>query len=113
LATGFDEALVTGLSKIGGLQVVSPSTVRRHQQAGVSMGLMGRLLGLDALVEGTIQRLGERLRITVRLVDVHTGRVIWAESYDRAAADPAEAQATVALATTAEIGSRLTRASSR
>jgi len=109
---GFNDVLVADLSKLSGVQVVSPSTVRRHQRAGVSMGLMGRLLSLDALVEGTVQKLDERLRITVRLVDVHTGRVIWAESYDKAADDPGEVQTAAARAVTAEIGSRLTRASS-
>jgi DNA-binding winged helix-turn-helix (wHTH) protein/TolB-like protein len=106
---GLNDLLVSDLSKLSGVQVVSPSTVRRHQRAGVSMGLMGRLLGLDALVEGTVQKLDERLRIAVRLVDVHTGRVIWAESYDKAANDPAEAQTSAARAATAEIGSRLAR----
>src|SRR5271157_1635477 len=77
---GFNEVLVADLSKLSGVQVISPSTVRRHQRMGVSMGLMGRLLGLEVLVEGTVQKLGERLRITARLVDVHTGRVIWAET---------------------------------
>jgi len=66
--------------------VVSPSTVRRHQWLGISMGLMGRLLGLEVLVEGTVQQLGERLIVTARLVDVHTGKLIWAENYDYPAA---------------------------
>ena len=43
---GFNEVLVADLSKLSGVQVIAPSTVRRHQRMGVSMGLMGRLLGL-------------------------------------------------------------------
>jgi DNA-binding winged helix-turn-helix (wHTH) protein/TolB-like protein len=104
---GFDEVLVADLSKLSGVQVVSPSTVRRHQRMGVSMGLMGRLLGLEVLIEGTVQKLDERLRITARLVDVHTGRVIWAENYDERADDPGGAQEAVARAVTAEAGRRL------
>src|ERR1039457_3868520 len=87
---GFNEVLVADLSKLSGVQVIAPSTVRRHQRMGVSMGLMGRLLGLQVLSEGMVQKLDERLRITARLVDVHTGRVIWAETYDERADDPGE-----------------------
>lgn len=102
----FSEALVVDLAKLGGMQVLSPSTVRRHRRAGISTGLMGRLLGLDVLVEGTVRRLEAELQITARLVDVHTGRLIWAETYE-APADGAAAEETVAPAMAAEIGKRL------
>ncbi len=104
---GFNEVLVADLSKLSGVQVISPSTVRRHQRMGVSMGLMGRLLGLDVLVEGTVQKLDQRLRITARLVDVHTGRLVWAETYDARSDDPGAAQDVVAQAVAAEVGKRL------
>lgn len=107
LADGLTDLLVAELAQFGALHVVAPSTVRRHQKAGVSMGLMGRILGLDALVEGTVQPLGDRLRITARLVDVHTGRVIWADSYDHPAADPATAQSAVAREAVSAIASAL------
>jgi DNA-binding winged helix-turn-helix (wHTH) protein/TolB-like protein len=74
------DLVVTELVRLGGMSVVSPSTVRRHQRAKNSMGLMGRLLGLDVLVEGTVQMTGGQARITCRLVDVHTGRLIWADA---------------------------------
>jgi adenylate cyclase len=62
----------------------------------MSMGLMGRLLGLDVLVEGTIQKGRDRVRITSRLVDVHTGRLIWAENRDYPAADLDQVEAVAA-----------------
>ncbi len=107
------ELLVADLSKLRGVLVVSPSTVRRHQRAGMSMGLMGRLLNLDVLVEGTVGRIGERRRITARLVDVHTGKVIWAETYDQSSADTGQAQAEVARAVAAQVGARLEHSTSR
>ena len=110
---GFNEVLVADLSKLSGVQVIAPSTVRRHQRMGVSMGLMGRLLGLQVLIEGTVQKLDGRLRITARLVDVHTGRVIWAETYDERADDPGGAQEAVGRAVAAEVGKRLSGASNR
>ena len=106
-AEGFTDSLVANLSKLDAVQVVSPSTVRRHQWVGISMGLMGRLLGLEVLVEGTVRKVGDRLRITARLVDVHTGKVIWSDTYDRPAADPGQAESEVAAAVAAEVGAHL------
>ena len=110
---GFNDVLVADLSKLSGVQVISPSTVRRYQRTGISTGLMGRLLGLEVLVEGTVQKLGDRLIITARLVDVHTGRVIWAETYDERADDPGGAQEVVGRAVSAEVGKRLRNPSNR
>ena len=87
--------------------MVSPSTVRRHQWLGISMGLMGRLLGLEVLVEGTVQQLGERLIVTARLVDVHTGKLIWAENYDYPAANWGQMQAEAARKVAAQVGAHL------
>jgi len=77
------------------------------------MGLMGRLLNLDVLVEGTVGRIGDRRRITARMVDVHTGKVIWAETYEQSPADAAQGQADVARAVAAQIGARLERGTNR
>jgi len=98
----FTDLLAAELSKLPSVQVTAPSTVQRHRRAGLSMGLMGRLLGLDMLVEGSIHRLTAGRRFTVRLVDVHTGKMIWAESYEQS--DQAVAQAAAV-----EIGKRLNR----
>jgi TolB-like protein len=104
---GFTDSLVSSLSKLDAVQVVSPSTVRRHQSAGISMGLMGRLLGLEVLVEGTIRRAGDRLRITARMVDVHTGKVIWSDTYDRAAGDTGQVESQLAAEVAAQVGAHL------
>ena len=104
---GFTDVLVAGLSQIGSLHVIAPSTVRRHQNAGMSMGLMGRLLGLDTLVEGSIQLSGDQIRTTVRLVDVHTGTVIWSETYHQPAADPLAGQAITSRAIVAAVAAQL------
>ncbi|MEO8369462.1 MAG: winged helix-turn-helix domain-containing protein [Candidatus Solibacter sp.] len=106
-AHGITDSLVSGLSELDGVQVVSPSTVRRHQWAGISMGLMGRLLGLDVLVEGSVRQVGDRLHITARLVDVHTGKVIWSATYDRSAANTGEMEASVAAEVAAQVGAHL------
>jgi adenylate cyclase len=107
VSRGLSDLLVADLSKLEGVQVVSPSTVRRHQWLGISMGLMGRLLGLEVLVEGTVQQLGERLIVTARLVDVHTGKLIWAENYDYPAANWGQMQAEAARKVAEQVGAHL------
>jgi DNA-binding winged helix-turn-helix (wHTH) protein/TolB-like protein len=106
-SAAFNELLVAGLSRLEGVQVVSPATVRRYRNLRVSTAVMGRLLGLDLLLEGSVVRFDERLRIAVRLADVRTGRLVWAESYDQPAADLAAAQEAVARAVATEAGKRL------
>src|ERR1039457_3827852 len=68
---------------------------------------------LQVLIQGTVQKLDERLRITARLVDVHTGRVIWAEPYDERADEPGGAQDAVGRAVAGEVGKRLSAPSNR
>jgi DNA-binding winged helix-turn-helix (wHTH) protein/TolB-like protein len=107
-AEGFDDLIVAELANFDRIQVVAPSTVRRHQKAGVSTGLMGRLLGLDALVEGTVQKIeGGQVRFTARLVDVHTGKVIWASTYDQPGSDRGAAQRHVSRAIATSARNRL------
>jgi DNA-binding winged helix-turn-helix (wHTH) protein/TolB-like protein len=98
-AQSLNELLVTRLAQLPAVHVVAPSTVRRHQRVGVSTGFMGRLLGLDALVEGAIQKQEEVFITTVRLVDVHTGKVIWADTirHSHSAASPVADQTATAL----------------
>ena len=104
---GLSDLLVADLSKLDRVQVISPSTVRRYTWLGISTGFMGRLLGLEVLVEGTVQKVGEQIAITARLVDVHTGKVIWAENYDYPAADLGQIEAEAARKVAAQVGAHL------
>lgn len=74
--------------------MTSPGTVHRYHDRGIPVAVMSRLLRLDAIVEGTVQRAGNRVRITARMADVHSGKLIWAESYDL---EPEHGQAEAAL----------------
>jgi TolB-like protein len=68
------------------------------------MAFMGRVLGMDVMLEGTIQRVGERVRITARLVDVHSAKLVWSESYEHPVA---EAQERAAQEIAAQVGAHL------
>ena len=83
ISGSLDEGLVTALARIPGVRVLSPSTVRRYRAVRVPAHLMSRLLGMDAMLEGTIDVDSSVLRVTARLVDVHSGRIIWADRYAR------------------------------
>jgi TolB-like protein len=104
---GLTGALVAELTKLKSVQVISPSTVQRYGRLRIPTAIMARLLGLDVLVEGTAQAFGQQIRVSVRLTDVHSGKVIWADGYEIAAADLNHAEATVARAVAEQIGRRL------
>ena len=105
---GLTDLLVTHLSRFEGVHVLSPSTVSRYQRARLSMAFMARVLGLDVVLEGTIQRVGERVRITSRLVDVHSAKLIWSDSdeypVERLGNAQEEAAGTIAGQVSAHLG---------
>mgnify|MGYP003829994701 CR=1 FL=1 len=108
-AHGFTEVLAAEVSKVKGIHVISPSTVRRYRRLWISAAMMARILGVQVIVEGTVQQSGDRLTVTTRLTDVHSGKLIWAENLDVPAADLATGRMTVARAVATAVGERVTR----
>jgi TolB-like protein len=88
LQRALNEALVAWLSKSEGVRVLSPSTVARYQATNVPPHIMARLLGVDATVEGVVQRSGSGVRGTARLNDVRTGKVIWSGTFESVSPAP-------------------------
>lgn len=88
----FEDLLAAELSRTASIGLVSPSTVHRYRDNGIPTALMARLLGLDAVLEGSVTVAGQQARVIARLSDVHSGRLIWSESFDLSTADPGEAQ---------------------
>jgi DNA-binding winged helix-turn-helix (wHTH) protein/TolB-like protein len=103
----FNEVLTAELAQNPNIQLISPSTVRRYQRLGISMVWMARLLNLDVILEGTLQPLPDRTRVTARLADVHSGKLIWAENIDAARGDFASTQKEVAQAIANRVSVRL------
>ncbi len=83
LADGITQALVLELSNTAGLRVVSRTSASQYKGADRPLGQIGRELGVGAVVDGTVDRDGDRLRITVQLVSPGRGRPVWASSYER------------------------------
>ena len=84
---GVTEDLITGLSKISGLFVIARNSVFTYKGKAVKIREVGRDLGVRYVLEGGVQRSGNRVRITAQLVDATTGYHIWAERYDREVRD--------------------------
>jgi DNA-binding winged helix-turn-helix (wHTH) protein/TolB-like protein len=82
-----NEMLAASLSQLDRVHVISPTTVRKYDRLGIPMNLMSRMLGLQLLVEGSLRTASGRLRVTARLVDVHSGKLVWSNSADYPAAD--------------------------
>jgi len=104
---GLTELLAARLSKIEGVHVLSPSTVYSYQRARLSTAFMARVLGMDVVLEGSIQRAGDRVRITSRLVDVHSAKLIWSDSYEYPVQQLADAQNFASREISAQAGAHL------
>jgi TolB-like protein len=79
---GMTEDLITDLSKISGLFVVSRSAVFRYKGKGVSPEQVSRELGIRHVLEGSVRKDGDKVRINAQLIDATTGGNLWAERYD-------------------------------
>ena len=84
---GMTEELIDALSRLPGLRVAARSSVVAVKRSNLSPREIARQLGVTSLVEGTVRRAGNRLRISAQLVDPLTGYSLWAERYDRDARD--------------------------
>jgi len=104
---GLTDLLVARLSRIEGVHVLSPSTVYSYQRARLSTAFMTRVLGMDVVLDGSIQRAGDRVRITSRLVDVHSAKLIWSDSYEYPVQQLADAQNFASREISAQVGAHL------
>jgi adenylate cyclase len=89
---GISEDIITDLSKISGLTVISRNSSFTYKGRAVDIRAVGRDLGVGAVLEGSVQRAGTRLRITAQLIDAATGGHLWAERFDRDMSDLFEVQ---------------------
>ena len=102
-ADGMTEALITDLSKIRALKVISRTSVMQFKEVKKPLPEIAQALGVDGILEGSVQRSGGRVRITAQLIRAATDTHLWAESYERDARDVLTLQAEVAQAIAREI----------
>ena len=108
-AEGMTEALITSLAKSPGLRVVSHTSVMQFKHPQRSLPEIARLLKVDGIVEGSVSREGDRVRITAKLVDGRTDLNLWSNSYRRDIGDVLGLQEEVAETITRAIGGRVSR----
>jgi TolB-like protein/TPR repeat protein len=82
-ADGMTEDILTELSKIKDLLVISRTTIMKYKNTNKSLKEIGKELGVANILEGTIRRVGERVRITGQLINAISDKHLWAEKYDR------------------------------
>jgi TolB-like protein len=80
---GMTEALITDLAKIGALKVIGRTSVMRYKGTDKPLREIAGELDVDAVIEGSALRAGDRVRITAQLIDAETEQNLWAESYKR------------------------------
>jgi TolB-like protein/Tfp pilus assembly protein PilF len=107
-ADGVQDQILTNLAKVSDLKVISHTSVRQYE-TGAERNLreIGRQLGVAYIVEGSVQRARDRLRINATLIDARTDAHIWAETYDRTAADLFAIQSDLAQSIVTQLKAKL------
>ena len=107
-ADGMTDELITDLGKISALRVISRTSVMPYKRVRKSLPQIARELSVDAVVEGTVLRSGEQVRITAQLIQASADKHLWAESYEGDLRDTLALQKKVARAIAEQIRINLT-----
>jgi serine/threonine protein kinase len=107
-ADGIQDELLSNLAKIKDLKVISRTSVMQYK-SGIrrSLNEIAHQLGVNNLVEGSVRRSGDRVRVSVQLIDAKTDRLIWVQNYDRTLADSLALQGDLATEIAATVGATL------
>jgi len=108
-ADGITDDVIAHLSKIRALKVISRTSVMRFKQRQQTLKEIGATLGAATILDASVRRVGDRVRIVAKLVDVHTDQHLWAETYDRELTDIFAIQTDVALQIAAAMKAELSR----
>ena len=113
LADGVTEQLISDLAEVGGLRVISRTSSMTYKATHKRLSEIARELHVDAVVEGSIVRSGDRVRINAGLIDARTDRQVWASTYDRDMKDVLAMQGEIARAVARSVQIELTPAAQR
>jgi TolB-like protein/DNA-binding winged helix-turn-helix (wHTH) protein len=107
-ADGMTDELITDLAKIGALRVISRTSVMRYKGTKKSLPEIARELNVDGIIEGSVLRSGQRVRIQAQLLYGPTDKHLWAETYDRDLGDVLSLQSEVAQAIAQQVRAQVT-----
>ncbi|HEV2617605.1 MAG TPA: protein kinase [Candidatus Acidoferrales bacterium] len=105
---GMTEELTTQLAQISALRVISRTSVTSYKNSRLSLPEIGKQLHVDAIVEGSVMRSADRVRITARLIQASNGKLLWTQAYDRDVKDVLDLQDEVARTIASEVKVTLT-----
>ena len=108
LADGMTEALITDLANISSLRIISRTSAMHYKGSHQALPEIARELNVDAVVEGSVARSGNRVRVTAQLVQAVSDRHLWANSYERDVSDVLRLQNELARAVAQEVEAKLT-----
>src|SRR5262249_22911381 len=94
--------------KLGKFKVMSRNSVMRYRKTSVPVVQIGKELGVDGLLEGSVERSGDRVKISVQLIDARKDTHLWAESYERDLRDIFALQREISISSTQAILGQLT-----
>lgn len=106
-ADGMTDALITDLARAGGLKVISRTSVMQYRNTAKPLRDIGRELKVQAVVEGSVLRAGNRVRITAQLIETETDNHLWAQRYDRNLDDVLQLQDEVARDIVRHVGATI------
>src|SRR5882724_8129693 len=107
-ADGIQDEILTRLSKIGDLKVISRTSTQHYKSAPENLPEIGRLLGVAHILEGSVQKSGDSVRVNVQLIKAANDSHLWADTYDRRLTDIFSVESEVAKAIADQLRAKLT-----
>src|SRR6476619_7019559 len=106
-ADGIQDEILTRLSKIADLKVISRTSTQHYKSAPENLPEIGKQLGVAHILEGSVQRSGDKVRVNAQLLDARTDAHLWAQTYDRDLADVFAIQSEIAKAIADQLQAKL------
>lgn len=107
LGAGIQDSIITHLARLPGLKIISRTSTLRYGDGKSSMAEIGQALGVAYVLEGSVQRAGERVRVNAQLIEVAADRHLWAQIYDRELSDLFAIQSDIAERVARSVGAQL------
>jgi serine/threonine-protein kinase len=108
LAGGIQDEIITHLAKIGDLKVISRTSTMQYGSKPANLKQIAKELGVAAILEGSVQKVGDQVHVNVQLIKAATDAHLWADTYDRELIDLLKVQSDVAQRIAAELNTTLT-----
>jgi serine/threonine protein kinase len=108
VAVGIQDEILTRLARISALKVISRSSTMPYESRPANLAQIGKQLGVATVLEGTVQKVGETIRVNVQLIKASTDAHLWAETFDRKLIDVLQVESDVATVIASQLRATLT-----